>query len=170
MIRAVRNLQTTTPDGDTYDVAVDWMPRWRMQSRRFLAWRRRRKRGRLDLDGLDLVPFDLDGPAALVVVVVAVIGVVVAAVVFWWVLLPVLLAVLDAAAIALLLAAGVLTRVLLRRPWTVSVRVRGDEGAAPVASIDVVGWRRALRTRDALAAAVRQGTNPITAALAALPA
>jgi hypothetical protein len=162
MIPAVRVLPTTSPAGETYDVDVEWMPRWRMTSRRFLAWRRRRKGP--SLDGLDLVPVDLDGPAALVVAVATVVCLLVVAVVFWWALLPLLLVVLDGLTIALLLVAGVATRVLFRRPWTVSVHAAGDDQAS-VSSVQVVGWRRALRTRDAIAAALAQGTDPVTAAM-----
>jgi hypothetical protein len=69
------------------------------------------------------------------------------------VVLPLLLLVLDALIIALLLVAGVAVKVLLRRRW--SVEATPSEGEALTRS--VVGWRVALRERDALSAAIRLG-------------
>lgn len=148
----------TTPAGDVYDVAVEWLPRWRLLARRIGGWRskdpsRRRRDGDSWLDRLDLpvVP-DVDD---LLVGIAVIVGLVVAGLLFWWLLLPLLLVVLDGLVVLALVLVGGLGRVLFRRPWTVVVR----RGGAVVARVGVVGWRRALHVRDEIAGDLAAGLS-----------
>jgi len=103
--------------------------------------------GGWDLDGLD------EGFAIVLAVVVALVAVVVAAAAFWWVVLPLLAVVVDAAVVVVLGVVGLVARVVLRRPWTVqATSSRGDRFTRKV-----VGWRHALRERDEMVSALRNG-------------
>jgi hypothetical protein len=171
MILGMRTLRVTVPDGTDWLVRVQWQPRWHALALRFGGWRRKRRRRHRDFDGTVDVggevgtgsPSDLDGsgpdlPGAdlgddLFVGALVVVGLVVFGAVFWWAAIPLLLVVLDAVALAVLLAAGIAARVLFRRPWTVEAVPR--RGARQ--TVDVVGWRAALRTRDEIAERIRAG-------------
>jgi hypothetical protein len=147
----VRSVEAVDPQGRTWRVRVLWLPRHSLLVRRFGGWRRRRRDKDSWLDPFDGIPgADVDD---LVFGVLVVVGLVLVVGLAWWVVLPLLLLVLDALIIALLLVAGVAVRVLLRRPW--SVEATPSEGEPLTRS--VVGWRAALRERDALAAALRLG-------------
>lgn len=103
--------------------------------------------GGWDLGGLD------EGFAVVVAVVVALVAVIVAAAAFWWVVLPLLAVVVDAAIVVILFVAGFVARVVFRRPWTVqATSSRGDR-----LTRQVVGWRHALRQRDEMVSALRNG-------------
>jgi hypothetical protein len=158
-----------TPIGQSYDVTVEWLPRWRLLAGRFSGWRARRREARNGksswLDNLDFLNADdLDDILAVIAIVVAV---VVAFLLFWWLLLPALLLVLDGLVIAVLLVLGIVARVVLRRPWSVLVQ-RNDDGEPAETRVQVIGWRRALHTRDAIADALKSGAS-MTAATAAVP-
>lgn len=100
-----------------------------------------------DLDWLD------DGFALVVAAVLALVAFVVAAAVLWWVLLPLLAVVVDAALVVVVFVVGLVARVVLRRPWTVqATSSRGDR-----LTRKVVGWRHALRQRDEMVSALRNG-------------
>jgi len=166
----------TTPSSQSYDVTVEWLPRWRLLAGRFSGWRSRRKnadRGEPSwLDNLDFLSFDFDDLLAGIALLIAF---VVVGLLFWWLLLPALLLVLDGIVVAVLLVLGVAARVVLRRPWTVLVsRTDASDGevagtSAADTRVQVTGWRRALRTRDAIADALTAGAA-VTAATSALPA
>lgn len=99
------------------------------------------------LDGVD------DGVAVVLAVVVVLAGAILAFAAFWWVVLPALLIVLDVLLVIVLLLVGTVARVLLRRPWTVTARsARGDR-----LSKKVVGYRNAVRARDDVVDALRNG-------------
>jgi hypothetical protein len=103
--------------------------------------------GGWDLGGLD------EGFAVVVAVVLALVAVIVAAAAFWWVVLPLLTVVVDAAVVVILFVAGFVARVVFRRPWTVqATSSRGDR-----LTRKVVGWRHALRQRDEMVSALRNG-------------
>jgi hypothetical protein len=95
-----------------------------------------------------------DGVAVVVAVLVALLVVVVAAAAFWWVVLPLLAIVVDATVVIVLFVLGVVARVVFRRPWTVEARSsRGERFTRKV-----VGWRNALRHRDEMVSALRNGS------------
>jgi len=150
------SIEALAPDGRRYEVTVDWLPRTQSLLRSIRAWRTRRGEG----DGpVDLVPvIDSDD---LVVGIAVTVALVVLAFLLWWVVLPVLLAVLDVLIVLLVALVAAAFRVLFRRPWTVSVRLRGFENV--LATVGVVGLRAAMRAREAIAASLRSGADPLAA-------
>jgi Zn-dependent protease with chaperone function len=147
-----------SPAGVEWSVRVVWEPRWRALARRFGGWRRRRKDAGGSGGGWDL-PFPdvngLDGDGCLVAIGV-VLAIIVFGLLFWWLLLPLLLLFLDLVAVVLLLVIGIVARVLFRRPWIVQATAITGE----TVTVNVVGWRRALRRRDELAEQLRHGLTP----------
>jgi hypothetical protein len=153
----MRTAAAVSPAGVEWSVRVVWEPRWRALARRFGGWRRRRgKGGGPELPNLDLPNIGgLDGDGCLVMIGV-VLAAIVAALLFWWLLLPLLLLFVDLLVILVLLVAGIAARVLFRRPWTVQASASTGE----TLSVNVVGWRRALRRRDEIAEQLRHGLTP----------
>ncbi len=146
----MRARQVRAPDGRPWSVRVVWMPRHHAW---LGGWRRRDRDLSTGVEDLIDAPSTGSGSGGgfdwgddLLVGLAVAVAVVVFAGFFWWLLLPVLLLVLDLAVVLILLGAGVLTRVVLRRPWTIEAR-SGDA----VYETTVVGWRAALRERDATA-------------------
>ncbi|WP_213005572.1 hypothetical protein [Paractinoplanes toevensis] len=163
----MRTVTVQASDGVAWRVRVVWEPRWRALARRFGGWRRKRKDrdggGDFPDPGLDLPSgghhsggggFMSDLADDLVVGIAIIIGLIVFGFLFWWLLLPLLLLVLDIIVVVLLVIAGVVGRVLFRRPWIV-------EATGPQkVTAEVVGWRAALRTRDEMAEKLRLGYRP----------
>ncbi len=181
----MRTVNAISPDGDRWHVHVVWEPRWRALARRYGGWRRKRGHGS-DPDVGELGVGDVDGGgrgggghsgggrargggffdnigddiAAAVLIVIAVI---VFGLLFWWLLLPLLLLLVDVIVVVALVIAGGVGRMLTHRPWEVTaVRVAGGvpgvtrDRPAQV-TVNVHGWRRALRKRDEIAAGIRSG-------------
>jgi len=153
------------PGGGEWRVRVAWEPRWRALARRFGGWRRKRKDGDgfPDLGGIDVPTGHAGGGGggfdfgdSILIGLLVIVGLIVFGLLFWWLLLPLLLLVLDAVVVAVLVIAGVVGRVLFRRPWRVQAV---GPGAEPVVA-DVVGWRAALRARDEMAEKLRAGYPP----------
>jgi hypothetical protein len=158
----------TAPDGRTYQVAVEWLPRWRGLADRLGdrfggRWSRTRRQRRRDegaswWDGLDLPLIGdaddlLAGLATLFVVIML-------GLLLWWLLLPLLLLVLDGLAVAVLVLLGLVARVAFRRPWTVAVwYIDPETGGRTVTRIRIVGWRRAVRARDTIVSSLRAGAS-----------
>ncbi|MGC9667839.1 hypothetical protein ACNTMW_14950 [Planosporangium sp. 12N6] len=172
----MRTITTSSPDGTEWKVRVVWQPRWRALARRFGGWRRNRRKGGVDIGGLD-VPTGggggggdgfLGGLADDILVAIAVIVfLIVVGALFWWVLLPLLLLVVDLVVVILLLAVAIPARVLFRRPWTVEAARSVPDGGEEYFATEVVGWRHALGTRDEIAEKLRMGyPAPVTGALA----
>jgi hypothetical protein len=168
----VRVRSVASPGGESYDVLVEWLPRWRFLAGRFSRWRRRRRDDGADgtgwLDALD-IPFSLDVDDLLVGLALLV-AFIVGVAVFWWVVLPALLLFLDGLVVVVLLLVGLVARVLLRRPWTVLVHRVGppqaSDGGVADTTVQVIGWRRALRTRDSIADALASGASVVVATAA----
>lgn len=135
-----------TPDGGRWRVGRRWVP-WR--------FRLRKPRSPLDdLGGADL-PLELAGTVGGPFVIV---GVVAAILLFALAAVPVLLAVVELTILAVLVAGGVVVRILLRRPWIVDVqRLDAYDGG----SWEVVGWRRSGELATALATQLESG-QPLT--------
>ncbi|GAA0497948.1 hypothetical protein Ade02nite_53550 [Paractinoplanes deccanensis] len=159
-------MEVTAPGGTRWSVRVVWEPRWRVLARRFGGWRAQRRK--------DVGPGDVLGGGAeasseigghrlgssisdeLVIIGIVLFALVLAAVLFWWVLLPLLLIIVDALIVLILLAVSLTARVLFRRPWI----VRAAATTGETTEVEVVGWRAALRRRDAIADSLRHGLSP----------
>ncbi|GAB7191077.1 hypothetical protein NUM3379_17840 [Kineococcus sp. NUM-3379] len=167
----MRSVQVRDPRGGTWTVRVRWEPRWRALSRRIGGWRR----GRDGADAPDVGSVaegashvggsgggggggggwwsNLADEAAILFLLL--IGFLLVAAVAWWVLIPLLLLLVDVVVVVVLLLAGIVARVALRRPWTVTAR--RDVRAGGELTVDVVGWRRAHEVRDLVAALLAEG-------------
>lgn len=98
----------------------------------------------------DVEGFDDIGAAVLVLVAVAVIAIVV---------VPLLLFGIELIVLGLVIAAGIIGRTLLGRPWVVqAVPVDGD---AQVLAWRVCGWRRSARVIEEVIAALDAGRDPV---------
>ena len=117
--------------------------------RRWLPWKPRLRRPP-DVDvPLDAIGF-IDELPAFVAVVIAVAG----AALFLFFIVPLLITLAEVLLLGLLVALGVLVRVLLRRPWIVdAVRLDRTERL----SWKVVGWRRSGEVVDAVAGQLAAG-------------
>lgn len=166
----------TAPDGWTYQVTVEWLPRWTGLADRWAdrfgdrfggRWSRARRQRRKDegaswWESLDLPLIGdaddlLAGIATLVVV--ALLGLL-----FWWLLLPLLLVVLDGLVVAVLVLLGLVSRVAFRRPWTVSIwHTDPETDRTSVTRIPIVGWRRALQARDMIVHSLQSGASLLSA-------
>jgi len=134
--------EVTAPDGARWRVSRVWserpLPRWRKLSLDGIG-----EAGLLAPDGGDL--------AAWLAVMVGTIVVLV-------VVIPLLLFGIELVLLGLLIAAAILGRALLGRPWL--VRAQPLDGGAPAMAWRVVGWRRSGRVIEELAAALAAGTAP----------
>ncbi len=97
-----------------------------------------------DLGGLDDI-----GAAVLVLLAVVAVAVVV---------IPLLLFGIELIVLGLLIAAGIVGRTLLGRPWIVRATPLGDEAAE--LSWHVAGWRRSNLVIEEVAASLSAGLNP----------
>jgi hypothetical protein len=149
----MKTVKVQTPQGEVWQVRVVWQPRWSALVRRFGGWRRKRKGAREGIDALDTAS-GCDGDLGAIVfgIVLFVVG----GLLLWFFLLPLLLLAVDIIVVIVLLAAAIPARVLLRRPWTVEA-VTDDGQNEKVFSVDIVGWRRALETRDDIADKLGKG-------------
>jgi hypothetical protein len=118
------------------------MPRWRHVNL-----------GKPSGEALLSVP-DVGGPGELA----AGLALIVAVAVFALVLIPLLLFGIELIIVGLVVAAGVLGRALLQRPWVVQASPIGD-GKSPLAW-KVVGWRRSRRLIGEVAAQLESGLEP----------
>ena len=84
-----------------------------------------------------------------------IVGLILFGLLFCFLLLPLLLLLFDVVVLLFLFAVATAARVLFRRPWTVEA-VPATNGTR-TRKRNVIGWRAALRTRDALAEHLRTG-------------
>ncbi|MFC4614143.1 hypothetical protein ACFO3K_05430 [Cellulomonas algicola] len=161
----MRTRTVRTPVGPSFDVAVQWAPRW---ARVFRRARRRHRRSREGADvafeGVGELAGGLDDLGGVVVWIVGAVAFVFGVLLVWLFLVPLLLVVLDLLVVVVVLTLAFLGRLLLRRPWTVAVTPAGDDDT-PVALADVMGWNRALRVRDAIGGRLAAGASPEQAVL-----
>jgi hypothetical protein len=153
----VRTIVATTPMGAQWRVRVVWQPRWRALARRFGGWRRKRHG---DGGGGGGASFDLPFVGSLddlVAALVAIVVLVLFGLLLWFVLLPLLLLLVDVIVVVVLLALAIPVRVLLRRPWTVEAVPVAPDRAVNRFTVQAVGWRRALSTRDEIAQKLSDG-------------
>jgi hypothetical protein len=115
-----------------------------------------RKEGARDVGwGLpNWVPFDFGDLGD----VEAVVAVVVAVVLIVFVIIPLLLFGVELVVVGGALAASIISRMLLGRPWTVEAERVG--GRREVLSWSVSGWRRSDRAIDEIAQALAAGSRP----------
>ena len=154
----MRPVQVQSPDGTQWRVRRRWLPRHENLGRKLLRTRAERRQARAVRvaerkekesrwwDALDLTPFDLfDDIGFALLAVVAVVFLL-----LWgW---PFLVALLDVVLVLLLAIAGLVARVVFRRPWL--VEATGGEARLSRA---VVGWRASSRMVDAWAEELRHG-------------
>ena len=144
----------TSPDGRQWRVRRRWLPRLGAESLigryRQLFRRRARKGADLGADGLagGCVPIDGEGAVIGILVLVAV-------VVFVVVGLPVLLALVETIVLVVGAVAGIVGRVLFRRPWV--VEAASNDGRHH--HWRVVGWRRSGQHRDHVAVLLAAGAD-----------
>lgn len=140
-----------TPAGDEWRVGRRWAnrpaPRWRRLHPRWL-------RGGYAAEALLQGPADLDEFGLALLVLTAIVALVL-------VVIPLLLFGIELIALGLLIALGIVGRALLRRPWI--VRAEPLELTAPALSWQVIGWRRANRLIDEVAASLSGGIDPAPA-------
>lgn len=149
----MRIVRVTDPSGVEWLVRVEWAPRHRALVRHFGAWRRGRKKE--DGSRWDWIPDwfpSFPGDDILGPIFVALFVLVASALLLWWVVLPLLFLLIDALVLLALFVLGLGVRILLRRPWTVQASA-GEQ----VRSVQIAGWRRALRARDGIAAGLKSG-------------
>lgn len=151
--------------GPAHDVAVQWAPRWALVIRRIRRWHRRRNRDTPDVIEA-ATSIDVDDGVGILVWIAGAIAFVVGVLLVWWLVVPLLLLVLDLAVVVVVLVLGLVARTLLRRPWAVAV-TPADHDEPVLARADVLGWRRALGVRDAIARHLAAGADPLDAVRAA---
>lgn len=162
----MRTRTVRTPVGPAFDVAVQWAPRWARVFRRLRrSHRRNREEADVALDGVGELAGGLDDLGGIVVWIVGAVAFVLGVLLVWLFLVPLLLVVLDLLVVVVVLVLAFVGRLLLRRPWAVAVTPAGDDDAAAVAVADVMGWRRALRVRDAIGGRLAAGASPEQAVL-----
>ena len=147
--------RVTAPGGAEWVVRRQWTPRTTQLARRLWSsvdQRRRRRRERGEdpawpevVDAVGWIPFEWGW--LLAVILAAVVAVLVFGVVA---------VVIDVVVAAVLVLAGVIARVVFRRPWT--VEALSDRGERLTRS--VVGWGASTRARDELVAALADGRSP----------
>jgi len=146
-----RNRVVVTPDGVQWRIGRLWI------GRRLPRWRR------VHLgDGATEAAWNIPIPEVgsvddLATVVVVLIG----AVLFAVVLIPLLLFGIELIILGLLVAAGILGRAFLGRPWI--VRATPASGHAPALAWRVTGLRRSARVIDEVSASLAKGMPPAPA-------
>jgi hypothetical protein len=146
-------VQVTAPDGRVWTVRRRWLPRYEgrgLKARWAQRPGRRRKDRPSDREGrwYDWIDVPFTEPGWLLLVALAVL--LVLGLFFWG--LPLLLALVDLLVIFVVVVAGVVGRVVFRRPWTVEATT-GDQRLTR----HVVGWRRAGDAVQELADELRHG-------------
>lgn len=169
-------MRATGLDGVEWTVRRRWLPRYegrglreRLHQRKARAAARRaaeegkvgtagkdgkarNKHGSRWFDVVDLPIIDDSLTAAIVSVLVILL---VIALIVWGV--PLLLALVDLVFVVIVAVAGVVGRVLFRRPWTIEARAADGRQQ----EVRVVGWRKGGTVIDDLAAEIRHGRAPV---------
>jgi hypothetical protein len=149
----MRQRTVRAPDGRSWVVRRRWMPRVGAGT----AWSRLNRRSRRSTKHAETVgdvslfsAFVVDDFAVVVrwvvIVVVATLLIVVSA----------FAAVVEIALLAILLLIGILTRILLDRPWT--IEATPDEGEA--LKWQATGWRASTERLDQIATLLESGITP----------
>jgi hypothetical protein len=133
--------QATDPRGKRWRVGIRWLP-WPL---------RFRGDARLDPAAVDWLPFEIDAGGGVTLLLIAVVVILVLTVA-----LPVVIFAVELVILAVLAAAGLVGRVILRRPWTIIAR--SDRGE--VRQWRVKGWGDARAAVDDVARALGAGIEP----------
>ena len=131
----------TDPGGKRWRVGIRWLP-WPL---------RFRGDARLDPGAVDWLPFGFDAGGGITVLLV-----VVGVVLLLTVALPVVIFAVEVVILAVLAAAGLLSRLILRRPWTIVARSERGE----VRQWHVKGWGTARAAVDDISRAIGAGVEP----------
>jgi len=135
--------KVTAPDGRTWTLGRRWMPRYRRIGRA--------DPGDVAPDVPDLGGDDTGILAAIVLAIFAVI----AAVFIALVLFNVVAIAIELLLIVVLFVAGVVGRVVFRRPWVVFAAAKN----ASFHEVGIVGWRASRREIDRLAGLIASGAE-----------
>ncbi len=157
MMSRIGSRVVRTPSGQEWRVGRRWigrpMPRWRKLSRRKTSNGEARPLDAAevlfsvpDLGGID----DL-GAAIVILGAIVVIAIVV---------VPLLLFGIELILLGLLVATGILGRVILGRPWL--VQASPTNGDAEALHWQVTGWRHSSNLIDEVASSLEAGLNPGT--------
>jgi ABC-type antimicrobial peptide transport system permease subunit len=137
-----------TPSGEDWQVGRRWitrgLPRWRKVPA-----------GRTTGEALSLP--DIGGPEDLVISIAVILGAIVVAAI----LIPLLLFGIELILLGFAIAAAILGRGLLGRPWIVQARREGE--STPKLAWQVSGWRGSARLIDEVATALAAGLDPAPA-------
>jgi hypothetical protein len=162
----VKVLRVEAGSSRAYGVGVKPVRHGRPLSDGFREWFIERTKDHKDHDSILMDNLDaVDDPVGAIFPVVAVVGFVefvrelpeMLGIAFYYVLLGV-----DHTVNATVFVSAVVTRAMLRRPWTVVARRidRGERDSQPdTRVIQVIGLRRACRMRDSVANALADGTD-----------
>jgi hypothetical protein len=133
--------QATDPSGKRWRVGIRWLP-WPL---------RFRGDARLDPAAVDWLPFELSAGGG-----VTLLAIVVGVILLLTVALPVVIFAVEVVVLVVLAVAGLVGRVILRRPWTIVARSDRDE----VRQWRVTGWGAAQAAVDDIARSIGAGIEP----------
>ena len=150
MVRSVGKTRVVTPDGAEWTVGRRWMTRHVRRS-----WASRREAGSELLTGASFPGGDWAGDG-LEGAVVIIAGLAVLALV----LVPLLLFGVELIIVGFVLAASLLGRILLRRPWTVEARIVRPAGSGRQLEWRVPGWRRSGKVIEEITQDLAAGRDP----------
>jgi hypothetical protein len=145
---AFRGQRVSTPDGVQWRVRRRWLTRG---MRHRWAWRREAGENvasRLPWDSIS--DFDLAGGLLVIVGLIVV----------TLVLIPILLFGIELIIVGCFLAAGLVGRLLLGRPWVIEARVLGRSDQAQSLQWKVSGWRRSRQRIDDVVKELAAGRDP----------
>ena len=151
MIRKMRSTvllgptSASTPAGDEWRITRRWitrgLPRWRQV-----------QAGKATAEAFSAP--DIGGLDDLAVTLMFILGAIVVAVI----VIPLLLFGIELIILGFLVAASIIGRGFLGRPWIVEARLTSD--SIPAYTWQVSGWRRSARLIDEAAAALSAGLDP----------
>jgi hypothetical protein len=131
-----------TPSGDEWKVGRRWLGR----RTRLPRWRRATDLGIDGFDAASLLDFDSGIAVGIALLVIGVLAL--------FVLIPLLLFGIELIAVGAVLAAGILGRVLLGRPWTIEAR---NLQSNVTRTWEVSGWQQSATTIGEISATLAAG-------------
>jgi hypothetical protein len=138
---ALKSAKISSPLGETWVVSREWVKGPKVR------WGVRRKPRAKDLDFIDVSPFDfIDSLTGIAIMLAIAAGIVIAGFLTAFVILPLIGFAVEFAIALVLLAYGLIARVLFRRPWV--IHAKNLDKPSSSRDFKVVGWQR---SREAIA-------------------